>query len=430
MLSVFALKISSLRQFLPSHNCSFYRLVVNSIASCQFFHSSSSYLIRRHRVLMSAEAANSKDYSLPPALDLKLDKSVFERKEVVLAVGLPLGRDFKKVWDQLRDFSTGYLDLPKFTNIYTDGNGVKRKLVFIRKAKDTKEQDMLRSLNVDIPASPEDEISYLESHPEAICVENCQPGESTTDSILPSKPCAFRLSLGYENFPFDRALKVVLPGDMEAVTGFSLVGHVAHFNLKPAALPYRRLIGKTEKKLCDFICFNATGQIALDKLANVRTVVNKAAKIDTDFRTFSLDLMAGEPDYLTEVKENNVTLKLDFSQVYWNSRLGRSEFLSHVGALQAQSTPALLTRSKLCLGVTGGRVSWRRLWCTTCSPGLDRSQFRWLVAPAVASSPTTSTQWHSSFFKRMSAKTALEGTQSLRSKSPARISTDANSFMR
>ncbi|VDD83475.1 unnamed protein product [Mesocestoides corti] len=255
---------------------------------------------------MSAEAANSKDYSLPPALDLKLDKSVFERKEVVLAVGLPLGRDFKKVWDQLRDFSTGYLDLPKFTNIYTDGNGVKRKLVFIRKAKDTKEQDMLRSLNVDIPASPEDEISYLESHPEAICVENCQPGESTTDSILPSKPCAFRLSLGYENFPFDRALKVVLPGDMEAVTGFSLVGHVAHFNLKPAALPYRRLIG----------------QIALDKLANVRTVVNKAAKIDTDFRTFSLDLMAGEPDYLTEVKENNVTLKLDFSQVYWNSRLG------------------------------------------------------------------------------------------------------------
>lgn len=54
----------------------------------------------------------------------------------------------------------------------------------------------------------------------------------------------------------------------------------------------------------------------------MRTVVNKAAKIDAEFRTFAVDLMAGEENYLTEVKENGVTYHLDFSKVYWNSRLG------------------------------------------------------------------------------------------------------------
>ncbi|VDL88372.1 unnamed protein product [Schistocephalus solidus] len=64
------------------------------------------------------------------------------------------------------------------------------------------------------------------------------------------------------------------------------------------------------------------GEVVLDKLPRVRTVLHKASKIDTDFRTFSVDLMAGEPDYLTTVKENNASFKLDFSKVYWNPRLG------------------------------------------------------------------------------------------------------------
>lgn len=246
------------------------------------------------------------DYTLPPALDLKLDKNAFRKTEILFAIGLPLGKQFKKILEKLREYTTGYLALPRFMNIYTDSNGVKRKLVLIRRIDDSKVWDQLRNLNVDIPLTPNEDITYLESHPSALLVENCSPSERTDGQTLPSKPCAFRMPLEYENYPLDRALKVVLPSDMEAVTGFTLIGHVAHFNLKPAALPYRKLIG----------------QIALDKLPLVRTVVNKAAKIDAEFRTFAVDLMAGEENYLTEVKENGVTYHLDFSKVYWNSRLG------------------------------------------------------------------------------------------------------------
>ncbi|VDN96429.1 unnamed protein product [Rodentolepis nana] len=255
---------------------------------------------------MCSSAIGENDYSLPPALDLQLDKSVFKRKEIFFAVGLPLGREFKNICSKIQRFGPGYISLPKFNKIYEDSNGIKRKLVPVRSIEDPKDWEFLRELNIDIPEAPDEEIRYLKSHPDAALIENCSPNQGGLDNILPSKPSAFRLSIDYENITFERAIKTVLPPDMDSVTSFSLVGHVAHFNLKPAALPYRKLIG----------------QIVIDKLPHVRTVVNKAAKIDTEFRTFAVDLMAGEENYLTEVKENGVTFHLDFSKVYWNSRLG------------------------------------------------------------------------------------------------------------
>ncbi|KAL5108156.1 Intersectin-1 [Taenia crassiceps] len=293
VLSIHRLLLWNRNCFCHSFEKSFF-LSLTSSASCFQFRKSLSTM------------AKDANYALPPALDLKLDRSAFRKVEILFAVGVPLGKEFKRTSEQLRNYSPGYLALPRFMNIYVDSSGVKRKLMLIRKIDDSREWDQLRNLNVDIPSTPNEDISYLESHPDALLVENCPLSERTDGYILPSKPCAFRLPLEYENYPLDRALKVVLPSDMEAVTGFTLVGHVAHFNLKPAALPYRKLIG----------------QIALDKLPLVRTVVNKAAKIDAEFRTFAVDLMAGEENYLTEVKENGVTYHLDFSKVYWNSRLG------------------------------------------------------------------------------------------------------------
>ena len=35
-----------------------------------------------------------------------------------------------------------------------------------------------------------------------------------------------------------------------------------------------------------------------------------------------MELMAGEPNYVTQTKENGLLFELDFSKVYWNSRLG------------------------------------------------------------------------------------------------------------
>lgn len=198
-------------------------------------------------------------------------------------------------------------------------------MVIVRRIDKLEEWNYLRNLNIDIPQSPENDISYLTTHPDAVIVEDCPSNECKEDGYtLPSRPSAFRLPIVYENYPMDCALKVVLPPDMGAVTGFSLVGHVAHFNLKPPALPYRRLIG----------------QIVLDKIPQVRTVVTKAAKISTEYRTFALDLMAGEADYLTQVKENGVVFHLDFSQVYWNSRLGteHSRIIEEIKGLSKIST--------------------------------------------------------------------------------------------
>ena len=50
-------------------------------------------------------------------------------------------------------------------------------------------------------------------------------------------------------------------------------------------------------------------------------MVNKLNSIDNTYRTFQMELLAGEPNYVTQTKESGYTYELDFSKVYWNSRL-------------------------------------------------------------------------------------------------------------
>ena len=64
-----------------------------------------------------------------------------------------------------------------------------------------------------------------------------------------------------------------------------------------------------------------TGQVTLDKHNHIRTVVNKTDQIDDTFRFFKMEILAGDNDMITTVKENGCTFVFDFSKVYWNSRL-------------------------------------------------------------------------------------------------------------
>ncbi|GAB1608431.1 tRNA (guanine(37)-N1)-methyltransferase-like [Argonauta hians] len=113
------------------------------------------------------------------------------------------------------------------------------------------------------------------------------------------------VELNYDNWSAAEILRAILPQNCDNVSGFSNVGHIAHLNLRDETLPFKFLIG----------------QVILDKVSSVRTVVNKMNIIDNTFRNFQMELLAGEDDFYATVRENKCVYQFDFSKVYWNSRL-------------------------------------------------------------------------------------------------------------
>ncbi|XP_065042630.1 tRNA (guanine(37)-N1)-methyltransferase 1 isoform X3 [Musa acuminata AAA Group] len=112
----------------------------------------------------------------------------------------------------------------------------------------------------------------------------------------------YSLTLGYSYWGADHILKQILPHGMEVPTSFETVGHVAHLNLTEDQLPYKDVIAKKNQPI-------------------IQTVVNKIGTITNEFRVPTFEVLAGKSDMVTEVKQYGVTFKLDYSLVYWNSRL-------------------------------------------------------------------------------------------------------------
>ena len=58
------------------------------------------------------------------------------------------------------------------------------------------------------------------------------------------------LGVKYENYSIEQVIKAILPDDLgkdgpiNTGSGYSLIGHIAHFNLKDAVLPYKHVIGE------------------------------------------------------------------------------------------------------------------------------------------------------------------------------------------
>ena len=72
-------------------------------------------------------------------------------------------------------------------------------------------------------------------------------------------------------------------------------------------MPYRKVIG----------------QIVLDKCPHLRTVVTKIGQIDSVYRYYNLECIAGEPCYETLVVEDKVRLFVDVSLMYWCTKLAQ-----------------------------------------------------------------------------------------------------------
>ena len=117
------------------------------------------------------------------------------------------------------------------------------------------------------------------------------------------------ICLDVNNWRPHQMLEAVLeeaePG-LPSLGSYSIIGHIAHVNLKEHHLPYKEVIGHI-----------------LLQLTFVQLVVNKIQTIDNTFRNFAMEVLAGDPDrgYAVEVKENGCRFKFDFAQVYWNPRL-------------------------------------------------------------------------------------------------------------
>ncbi|KAL3276526.1 hypothetical protein HHI36_011903 [Cryptolaemus montrouzieri] len=113
------------------------------------------------------------------------------------------------------------------------------------------------------------------------------------------------ITLTYNNYTYDIILKSVLPGDNDGLSSFTKIGHILHVNLREHLLPYKKLIG----------------EVLLEKVKNCKSVVNKLDMIDNTYRNFEMEILSGEDNMQTSVKENGCLFEFDFSTVYWNSRL-------------------------------------------------------------------------------------------------------------
>lgn len=73
-------------------------------------------------------------------------------------------------------------------------------------------------------------------------------------------------------------------------------------NLNNEYLPYKHIIGQVFLDVGSVVfygtppCLNRESQ----KNKQIRTVVNKLDSIDSQFRFFKMELLAGEPDYIVE----------------------------------------------------------------------------------------------------------------------------------
>ena len=138
--------------------------------------------------------------------------------------------------------------------------------------------------------------------------------DSRLQALLRDEPSNYcqatcTVTTSYDDWTVEQVLRRILP-IKEVPSSFEMIGHLAHINLRDELLPFKYIIGKA----------------LLDKNApRVKTVVNKLGTIESEFRTFGMEVIAGNQQEgwsRVTVREEGCLYELDFTKVYWNSRLG------------------------------------------------------------------------------------------------------------
>lgn len=139
----------------------------------------------------------------------------------------------------------------------------------------------------------------------------------------------YTLHLGYEHLTVEEVLHKLLPQGSEVPSSFEQAGHIAHLNLRDEMLPFKHMIG----------------QVILDKNPSLRTVVNKMGNIENEFRTFPMEVIAGQNDFDVTVRESGAKLAFNFRNVYWNSRL-QTEHARLIQMLKSKAASASVMKGQ------------------------------------------------------------------------------------
>ncbi|OIR57459.1 MAG: tRNA (guanine-N(1)-)-methyltransferase [Amphiamblys sp. WSBS2006] len=140
--------------------------------------------------------------------------------------------------------------------------------------------------------------------------EEIPPDRKTRLDSLGLKTIQHTVTLGYKHWKFAEVVDAILPAGLKRIASFECAGRIAHLNLEREHLPFRHTIGK----------------ILLEKTPNIKTVLNKTAKIENKFRVLPMEILAGSNDTVVRAKENDCVFVFDYATVYWNSRLQREHY--------------------------------------------------------------------------------------------------------
>ncbi|XP_044952356.1 tRNA (guanine(37)-N1)-methyltransferase [Hordeum vulgare subsp. vulgare] len=204
----------------------------------------------------------------------KLDESKFEKQLQLWALRIP--RELASAVTRLLR-SGPLLDMPRVKPVVEDPGSDKNRLVVLSE----------KIQNPDLSDIPEQVHNSLKQ----LCSVDVVP---------------YMLTLGYSYWSADQILKQILPEGVEVPSSFETIGHVAHLNIPDDLLAYKDVVAK----------------VIYDKnYPRIQTVVNKVGAISNEFRVPKFEILAGKSDMVTEVKQYGATFRLDYSLVYWNSRL-------------------------------------------------------------------------------------------------------------
>jgi tRNA (guanine37-N1)-methyltransferase len=165
------------------------------------------------------------------------------------------------------------------------------------------------------------------------------------------------VTLDYRNFSLQDILKPLLPDTCVIPSSFETAGHIAHLNLSDEQFPFRKVIGEA----------------ILLKNPAIETIVCKIGSIHSVYRSMDLELIAGKPKFETEVHQSGLRFQLDFSKVYWNSRLE----VEHNSLVETFQEGSVVADAMCGIGPFAVRAALRKN-CQVLANDLNPDSYKWL----------------------------------------------------